>query len=160
VEGADNIPEIEPPRGMYKSRLDERARLKLPADFHNYVKTQEKKLFVTSLDRKTIRVYFLKAWRQNEAFFATHREKKQALKNVAFTANELGAECETDNQGRIPLSAELRDELNIQPNQEVRLYYNAGRIEVLSEAEYRAQRDKAAASTEQDLLEMEGAGLL
>jgi division/cell wall cluster transcriptional repressor MraZ len=144
---------------MYTSRLDERGRLKLPADFHTFVQTQEKKLFVTSMDRKTVRIYFLKTWRKNEEFFATHRDNKRALKNVAFTANELGSECEMDNQGRIPLSAELRQELKIDAGQQVRLYHNAGRIEVLSEAEFQSQREKALATTEQDLLDMEGAGL-
>src|SRR5262249_21618761 len=108
---------------MYTTRLDERGRLKLPADFHAYVQTQEKKLFVTSLDRPTVRIYLLQTWRKNEELFATHTAKKKALKNVLFTANELGSEVEMDNQGRIPLSAELRQELQIDSGQQVRLYH-------------------------------------
>lgn len=144
---------------MYTTRTDERGRLKLPADFHNFVQNQEKKLFVTSLDRKTVRIYFLEAWRKNEALLTAQRGS-QAAKNILFTANELGAEVEMDPQGRVPLSAELRAELQIANNQSVRLYHNSGRIEILSDSEYKSQREKAVANPEADVHSMEEVGLL
>lgn len=145
---------------MYSTKLDERGRLKLPTDFHVYVQSfREKTLFVTSMDRATIRIYPMPIWRQNEEIFKNYHEDPQVAENVAFTAAELGSQAEMDNQFRIPLSAELRQELEIEINQQVRLYHNSGRIEVLSDKEYKARRELAAANPKQDLKKLEAAGL-
>ena len=43
----------EPPNGMYPARVDDKGRLKLPVGFQEYISgLPEKKLFVTSLDRR------------------------------------------------------------------------------------------------------------
>jgi len=144
---------------MYSARLDDRGRIKLPIDFQGYVQTfREKKLFITSMDRKTARIYPLDLWRENEAIFETYRDDPRVSQNVAFTAAELGSEAEMDSQGRIPFSTELREALGID-NQQVRIYANRGRIDVLSDAVFKARQQQASASPEDDLNKLEGAGL-
>ena len=94
---------------MYPGRLDEKGRLKLPSDLINHFRAlQEPKLYITSLDRKTVAVYPLYKWREVEAFLDNYREDPQAALNVAFVAAELGSEAEPDAQGRILFSQELR----------------------------------------------------
>lgn len=143
---------------MYSARLDDRGRIKLPADFQKYLDIFREKLFVTSMDRKTARIYPMHLWRENEALFESYRDDPSVSQNVAFTAAELGSEAEMDAQGRILFSAELREALGID-NQQVRLYHNRGRIDVLSEAIFKARREQASASPEADLHKMEAAGL-
>ncbi len=63
-----------------------------------------------------------------------------------------------DGQGRILFSTELRTALGIDQSQ-VRMYYVRGRIDVLTEAVFKARQDRAAATPEEDLRKMEGAGL-
>lgn len=143
---------------MYTARLDDRGRIKLPADFQKYLDIFREKLFVTSMDRKTARIYPMHLWRENEALFESYRDDPRVSQNVAFTAAELGSEAEMDAQGRILFSAELRQALGIE-QQQVRLYHHRGRIDVLSDAEFKARQQQAASSPEEDLRKMEGAGL-
>ena len=127
---------VEPPRGMYPSRLDDKGRAKMPAAFQQFFAAlREKKLFVTSLDRRIAQIYPMAVWRQNEKFFDSYRDDPRLARNVAFNAADLGAEAEMDAQGRILFSPELRRELGIE-NAPVRLFAYRGRIEVLSEKLY------------------------
>ena len=57
---------------MYPARLDEKGRLKLPVEFQRYLAgLPEKKLFVTSKDRRMATVYPIGIWRENEKVLAT-----------------------------------------------------------------------------------------
>ena len=107
---------------MYHCRLDDKGRLKLPAQFQHFIiALPEKRLFVTSLDRRIAQIYPMAVWRQNEKFFESYRDRPAGRPGVAFNASDLGAEAEMDAQGRILFSPELRRELGIE-NQPVRLY--------------------------------------
>lgn len=150
---------VEPPRGMYPGRLDDKGRVKLPTSFQQYFNAlREKKLFVTSLDRRIAQIYPMDVWRQNEKFFDTYREDPRLARNVAFNAADLGAEAEMDAQGRILFSPELRRELEIE-NQPVRLFAYRGRIEVLSEKIYEERKKEAAQTAADDVSKLESAGL-
>ena len=92
-----------------------KAACKLPAAFQQYFAAlREKKLFVTSLDRRIAQIYPMAVWRQNEKFFDTYRDDPRIARNVAFNAADLGAEAEMDGQGRITFPPELRRELGIE----------------------------------------------
>ncbi len=150
---------VEPPRGMYPARLDDKGRVKLPAAFQQFFGAlREKKLFVTSLDRRIAQIYPIAVWRENEKFFDTYRDDPRLARTVAFNAADLGAESEMDAQGRILFSPELRRELGIE-NQPVRLFAYKGRIEVLSEKIYEERKREAAQTAADDLAKLEAAGL-
>jgi MraZ protein len=151
---------VEPPRGMYPSRLDDKGRAKMPAAFQQFFAAlREKKLFVTSLDRRIAQIYPMAVWRQNEKFFDNYREDPRLARNVAFNAADLGAEAEMDGQGRILFSPELRRELGIE-NAAVRLFAYRGRIEVLSEKLYEDRKREASATAPEDVSKLEAAGLV
>jgi DNA-binding transcriptional regulator/RsmH inhibitor MraZ len=144
---------------MYAVRLDDRGRVKLPADLQQYFKAlAEKRFFVTSLDRSIGQIYPISVWKENEKFFATYREDPKTARNVAFNAADLGAEADIDIQGRILFSTELRRELGIE-NQMVRLFAYRGRIEVLSEKIYEERKREATANAADDVAKLEAAGL-
>jgi DNA-binding transcriptional regulator/RsmH inhibitor MraZ len=150
---------VEPPRGMYPGRLDDKGRMKVPVDFQQFLSAlREKKLFVTSLDRRIAQIYPIAVWRENEKFFETYRDDPRIARMVAFNAADLGAESEMDNQGRILFPPELRRELGIE-NQSVRLYAYRGRIEVLSEKIYEERKREASQMAAEDLAKLEAAGL-
>ena len=150
---------VEPPRGMYPGRLDEKGRVKLPTAFQQYfMALREKTLFVTSLDRRIAQIYPMQVWRHNEKFFESYRDDPKVARNIAFNAADLGSETEMDGQGRILFSPELRRALGIE-NQPVHLFAYRGRIEVLSEAIYEERRKEAAANAAEDLSKLEAAGL-
>jgi len=150
---------VEPPRGMYPARLDDKGRVKLPATFQQFFGAlREKKLFVTSLDRRIAQIYPMAVWRENEKFFDSYRDEPRIMRNVAFNAADLGAESEMDGQGRILFPPELRRELGIE-NQPVRLFAYRGRIEVLSEPIYEERKREAAQTASEDVAKLEAAGL-
>ena len=156
---ANQLPMIEPPRGMYPGKLDDKGRIKVPTRFQQYLAAlREKTLFVTSLDRRIAQIYPIAVWRQNEEFFATHRELAKLSSKVAFNAAELGSEAEMDGQGRVTFSPELRRELKLE-GVNLHLYFYKNRIEVLSQEVYEQRRKAAMELSEDDLANLEAAGL-
>src|SRR3984957_306563 len=135
---------VEPPRGMYPARVDDKGRLKLPVGFQDFFRAlREKQLFVTSNDRKVASIYPIAIWRQNEAFFENYRDDPKKARAAAFNANEFGSEAELDSQGRILLSPELRRQVGIE-DQPVRIYAHKGKIEILSEKVYQERQQEAS----------------
>jgi MraZ protein len=154
------IPQNEPPNGMYPARVDDKGRLKLPVVFQEFLGgLPEKKLFVTSLDRRIGQIYPIANWRETKQFLYDQREHSKAAGRIAFNAQDLGVDSEMDNQGRVLLPPEMRRELGIE-NQSVRLFHYKGRIEILSEPIYEERKREAAVAAKADLETLEGAGLL
>jgi MraZ protein len=152
-------PKIESPIGMYPGRLDDRGRLKLPANFLQYfADVGETRLFVTSLDRRIARLYTVPAWRETEKWLVNFREDTEAADNIAFNAADLGALAEIDSQGRILFSTDLRRALEIE-NQPVRLWPNGNKIEVLSDKLYQERKGGASVDAAKDLKKLEQAGM-
>lgn len=152
-----NPPEL--PRGRYPGRLDDRGRLKLAAPFIQFFNgLAEKKLYVTSLDRRIAQIYTMTVWRENEKFFESYRENPEAAHNIAFNAADLGAEAEMDAQGRILFNPELRKELDLE-NQGLHLFSYKGRVQVMTEAMYQERRQRASKAATENLDMLERAGL-
>jgi MraZ protein len=161
VEANQAMPPLEAPRGIYPARVDDKGRLKLPVPFQQYLGSlPEKKLFTTSLDRRTARIYPVFIWRETENGLRTARGEDAArARRVRFTAQDLGADSEMDGQGRVLLSPELRRELGIE-NQSVRIVAEGGRIDVLPEPVFEERKRQAAAHAEEDLEALEMSGLV
>jgi len=146
-----NLVEIEPPRGMSPARLDERGRMKLPVPLKEYLdKFREKRLFVTSFDRTTGRIYPLSVWRQTEKFLDGLTEDPDLAERLAFIAADMGEELELDAQGRIVIPQGLRKALGIE-DQTVRLRVFRGYIEILSERMYQERLATSSGSNGDDV---------
>ena len=150
---------VEPPRGMFPARMDDKGRLKVPNDFIPYLNSlPEKAFFVTSLDRRIAQIYPMSIWRETEKFLTSFRDNPRAARNVGFNANDLGANAEMDPQGRILFATNLRRELALE-NRQVYLYAYKGRIQVLSESIYEEQKRQATESAQADAELLEHAGM-
>lgn len=144
---------------MFDCRLDDKGRLKLPAEFQHFLDSlSEKQLFVTSLDRRIAQIYPIAVWRENERFFENYRENPQVAQDIAFNANDLGADAEMDSQGRVLFNTTLRSELDLQ-SQQLHLYAYRGHIRVLTEASYQERRQRASKNTTDNVDLLERAGL-
>jgi MraZ protein len=150
---------VEPPRGMYDCRLDDKGRLKLPTAFQSFINSlTEKKLFVTSLDRRIAQIYPMPVWRENEKFFESFRENPQVAQDVAFNANDLGADAEMDSQGRVLFNTALREQLDLE-NQPLHMYAYRGHVKVLTHAIYEERRQRASKAATENVESLERAGL-
>lgn len=148
----------EPPRGTFQARLDEKGRLKVPSAIQGYLRELgDTKVFITTLNLRTARVYPLSTWRVNENFFEDFKDNPQAAEDVHFVAQELGADSEIDGQGRILFPTELRRRLGME-NQPVWLVHYRGGFTVYSKEvhEQRMQRAFDRIEEKVDLLTQKG----
>jgi MraZ protein len=144
---------------MYDCRLDDKGRLKLPTAFQAFINSlTEKKLFVTSLDRCIAQIYPMPVWRENEKFFESFRENPQVAQDVAFNANDLGADAEMDTQGRVLFNTALREQLDLE-NQPLHMYAYRGHVKVLTHAIYEERRQRASKAATENVESLERAGL-
>lgn len=142
---------------MFNARADERGRIKFPVNFQEYFKSlPEQALFVTSLDRETARIYPIAVWHENEEFFGRNRDDE--AEGVYFTAMRFGEEAVMDGQGRIPLSTDLRKELEL-TDQPVKIYARDGVITVLGERVYAKKQSEADTVDKAALSRLRVAGL-
>lgn len=130
---------VEPPRGIYPARVDEKGRLKLPVNFQAFLNASgEQKVYITSLDYTIARIYPLPLWKANEEILNGSTEDSETAEDIAFVANVLGADSELDNQGRVLLPTNLRRDLELE-SQPVWLECFQGGINIYSEKVYQAR---------------------
>jgi MraZ protein len=135
---------VEPPRGIFQARVDEKGRLKLPADFKEYVISfGDRKVFVTSLDLGTARIYPNLLWKDNQKFFEEFKDDPDAAEDVAFTADDMGGDCDMDDRGRVLIPQELRQLLAIEA-QPVWLQCFQGVIHIYSKSVYEERKRRAS----------------
>lgn len=157
--GSNSTTSVKPPLGMYPARLDEKGRLKLPTVFQQYFNSfPESKLFITSLDGRIGQIYSILAWRANEELFEQYRDDPEALQDLLFNAQDLGAEAEMDSQGRVTVNSELRRELDLQ-GQELHLFAYKNHVQILTEAIYQQRKLRARPNGRENLEKLERAGL-
>ena len=155
----DSAKPVEPPRGIYTSRVDDKGRLKLPRDFERFLRTfDEQQLFITTTDGDTARVYPIQQWRQNEKIFQGHTQNPKAAARVAFLADYWGAMSEVDAQGRVLIPPGLRRKLAIE-NQPVYVRFYNGAVDVYSEAVSEKRLQSATETLPADLEELQKVGL-
>ncbi|MEO8595059.1 MAG: hypothetical protein ABI759_17195 [Candidatus Solibacter sp.] len=134
--------------------------MKLPVTFQRYLeKFADKRLFVTSLDRRIAVVYPIVLWKQTKKFIESYSADPRAAKNLAFTAADLGEETEMDSQARVLFSVDLRRELNMEL-QPVHLYAFRGHINVFTQAVYEEDKRAATVDPVADLIKLEQAGMM
>jgi MraZ protein len=154
-----NATPVELPRGRFPGRLDDKGRIKLPAAFTQFFQSlPETKMFLTSLDRRIASLYPIAEWRTNEKFFDEFQDNPEAAENIAFNANDLGADVEMDGQGRITVHPELRRELKMEGT-ELHLTTYKGHVQIMTEELYQQQKRAATANTAADLNVLKKAGL-
>ncbi len=150
---------VEPPRGTFQARVDDKGRLKLPAIFLQYLKDLgEEKVFITSLDTRTARIYPISVWKDNEILFESATEDPEALEAVNWVANHFGADSELDGQGRVLVPTDLRRHLKIE-NEQVWMNCYKGRINIYSPAEYEQQKTLHMENLAEKLKTLERKGL-
>jgi MraZ protein len=97
-------------RGNHPTRVDEKGRLKLPAEFKRVV--EEKygaEFYITSKDGRVAEVYPMQEWEAMEAKLAKIPNFNPAKKKLLDRVNYFGQVAEMDAQGRILLPQILRE---------------------------------------------------
>jgi MraZ protein len=103
-------------RGNHPTRVDDKGRLKLPADYKRLV--EEKygdgtKFFITSKTGLTAEIYPLPEWEAIEAKLALIPSMDKAKKKFLDRVNYYGQMAEMDAQGRVLLPQILREKARL-----------------------------------------------
>ena len=102
-------------RGNHPTRVDEKGRLKVPAEFKRLI--DEKyglQFYITSLDGKVAQVYPFEEWERIEQKLAGLSNFNPTKKKFLARTNYYGQVVELDNQGRLLVPALLRESAQIQ----------------------------------------------
>lgn len=101
-------------RGNHPTRVDEKGRLKLPADFKRLVDEQYgTQFYITSKDGRVAEIYPLQEWEKVEQKLAQIPNFNPAKKKLLDRVNYFGQMAELDAQGRLLLPQILRETAKI-----------------------------------------------
>jgi MraZ protein len=117
-----------------------------------------KKVFITTLDLLTARLYPIPVWEHNEKLFEAPGDEAADAEKVYFVARHFGADSDIDGQGRVLVPQELRRQLGLE-NQPVWLGYDKGAIEIYGEAVYQKKLADATAEIAAAVSAMKKKGL-
>ena len=98
-------------RGNHPARVDEKGRLKVPAEFKRVVdeKYSGGQYYITSLDGKRAQIYPFEEWQRIEEKLAHLSTFNPTKKKFLDRTNYYGQVVEMDNQGRLLVPSLLRE---------------------------------------------------
>jgi MraZ protein len=101
-------------RGNCPTRLDEKGRLKMPADFkHEIDRSYDGRFYITSVEDGVIQLYPLKEWEAIEEDIAKLPVSNQAARMFLNRTSFYGQTATMDAQGRLTISEWLREEFGL-----------------------------------------------
>ncbi|MFY9904609.1 MAG: division/cell wall cluster transcriptional repressor MraZ [Terriglobales bacterium] len=110
-------------RGNHPARVDEKGRLKVPAEFKRVMEEKyAQKFYITSLDGVVAQVYPFEEWERIEQKLAALSTYNPTKKKFLNRTNYYGQVVEMDGQGRLLVpqilreSAQLRGEVAVLGN--------------------------------------------
>ncbi|MGD0425611.1 MAG: division/cell wall cluster transcriptional repressor MraZ [Candidatus Acidiferrales bacterium] len=107
-------------RGNYLATVDEKGRLKIPADFLAELRKSGTKFYITSTKGDRAAIYPMKAWEEIEKKLAKVSTYNAAKRKFLSRTNYYGQVVEVDGSGRILIppvlreSAEMKGEVDVQ----------------------------------------------
>jgi MraZ protein len=125
-------------RGNHPTRVDEKGRLKIPAEFRGRVdEIYGNQFFITSKDGKRAEIYPLKEWEKIEEKLAQIPSMNSAKQKFLDITSYYGQMAEMDAQGRLLLPQLLRETAKI--TAEVVVFGKQTYLEVLNHEAFKAQ---------------------
>ncbi|HLX76622.1 MAG TPA: hypothetical protein VKR26_17875 [Terriglobales bacterium] len=129
-------------RGNHPTRVDEKGRLKVPAEFKRVIDEKySTQFYITSVDGKSAQIYPFEEWERIEQRLAGLSTYNPTKKKFLTRTNYWGQVAEMDNQGRLLLPQLLRDSAQLKGEVAVMGYLN--RLEVKSMEGVRQEVEEA-----------------
>jgi MraZ protein len=125
-------------RGSHITRVDDKGRVKVPADFKREI--DEKygaQFYITSTDGKIAQIYPLEVWERKEQKVAAQPSMHSRVKKFLDITSYWGQVMEMDGQGRLLLPSLLREKAGLKD--EVFVVGKLERLDVRVAEEYRKQ---------------------
>jgi len=145
-------------RGNHPARVDEKGRLKVPAEFKRVVdeKYSGGQYYITSLDGKRAQIYPFEEWQRIEEKLARLSTFNPTKKKFLDRTNYYGQVVEMDNQGRLLVPSLLREAAQVKG--EVAVVGMLTYLEVRNLEAYRKEIEENAFTAE-DEATLDGLGI-
>ena len=101
-------------RGNHPTRVDEKGRLKLPAEFKREI--EEKygtKFYITSRDGRSAEIHPIEEWEKFEQKMMNMPNSNPSKKRLLNATSYYGQNAEMDAQGRVLVPQILREKANV-----------------------------------------------
>jgi DNA-binding transcriptional regulator/RsmH inhibitor MraZ len=123
------------PEGIGEGSVDDRGRLRLPAEFGKFLFRTGDKYFVTSFDSQVLRIFSEEGWAVTRRHLQNFKGDAKKAADIRFIANHFGASTTLDTQFRMVLPERLRDKMNLK-GKTIWLEYVAGRLNGYTDESY------------------------
>jgi MraZ protein len=136
-------------RGNIPTRVDEKGRIKLPADFKRLIDEHfGTHFFITSRDGKRAEVWPMKEWERIEAKLATVADSDPGKKRFLKFTSYYGQAAEMDAQGRLLIPQLLREAAKLDGDTDV--IGLPGHLEIVNHEDLAAELQATPWSTSDD----------
>jgi MraZ protein len=142
-------------RGNHPTRVDEKGRLKIPAEFKRVI--DEKygtQFYITSLDGDVAQVYPFEEWERIEQKLAALSTFNPTKKKFLSKVNYWGQAVEMDGQGRLLIPQLLREAAQIKGEVAVSGYQTYLEIRNMQAYEKKVREEKFTSEDEKTLDEL------
>ena len=134
-------------RGNHPTRIDEKGRLKVPAEFKRVIDEKYgQRFYITSLDGSVAQVYPFEEWERIEQKLAQLSTFNPTKKKFLNRVNYYGQVVEMDGQGRLLVPQILRESAQIRG--EVAVLGNLTYLEVRNMEAFRKDIEEQAFTDE------------
>ena len=99
-------------RGNHPTRVDEKGRLKMPAEFRREL-AEEQEFYITSVDGKRVQLYPIAEWVKKEEALENMPSTHPARIRFLDVTSYYGQVTTMDGQGRLVLPQLLREEAKV-----------------------------------------------
>ena len=135
-------------RGNHPTRVDEKGRLKVPAEFKRAIDEKYgQQFYITSRDGSIAEIYPFEEWKKIEEKLATVSNFNPAKKKFLERVNYYGQMVEMDSQGRVLIPQILRESAEVKGD--VLVFGNLTFLEVRNAEAFRKHLE-ATPLTEED----------
>jgi MraZ protein len=125
-------------RGNHPTRVDEKGRLKVPAEFKRVIDEKySQQFYITSLDGRVAQIYPFEEWERIEQKLASLSTFNPTKKKFLSRVNYWGQQVEMDGQGRLLIPQLLRESAAIKG--EVAVLGNLTYLEVRNAETFRKE---------------------
>jgi MraZ protein len=136
-------------RGNNPTRIDEKGRLKLPAEFKRQIdESYGTQFFITSRDGKRAEIYPMQEWEKFEVKLAAIPNFNPAKKKLMERINYYGHTTEMDSNGRLLIPQLMREELNVIGD--VNVFGMHTYFEIANREEFKSKMDSDPLTTEDE----------
>ncbi len=142
-------------RGNHPTRVDEKGRLKIPAEFKRVIDEKYgQQYYITSLDGDVAQVYPFEEWERIEQKLAGLSSFNPTKKKFLERTNYWGQQVEMDGQGRLLIPQLLREAAQIKGEVAVVGYLNYLEVRNLETYRKKIQEEKFTPEDEKTLDEL------